>query len=75
MKRVFVYDDGERLFSKLFLNNIYGKFGTNPKRVSSRYELVDGIVHRSENVETTCDSVILPADSVIFEVESCSLKK
>lgn len=53
-------DDGERLFSKLFLNNIYGKFGTNPKRVSSRYELVDGIVHRSENVETTCDSVYLP---------------
>lgn len=53
-------DAGERLFSKLFLNNIYGKFGTNPKRISSRYTLKDGIVCRSENIESECDSIYLP---------------
>lgn len=53
-------DEGERLFAKLFLNNIYGKFGTNPKRVSSRYVLEDGIVKHSENVTTECKPVYLP---------------
>lgn len=53
-------DDGERLFSKLFLNNIYGKFATNPKRISSRYELVEGVMHKSENVETYVKPIYLP---------------
>ena len=53
-------DEGERLFSKLFLNNIYGKFGTNPKRVSARYVLEDGIVKHSGNVESETKPIYLP---------------
>lgn len=53
-------DDGERLFSKLFLNNIYGKFGTNPCRKSNRYSLVGGYIVREETVETSTQPIYLP---------------
>lgn len=53
-------DEGERLFAKLFLNNIYGKYGTNPNRASMRYKLEDGIITRQELVEEKCDSVYIP---------------
>ena len=53
-------DNGERLFSKLFLNNIYGKFGTNPCRKSSRYGLIDGVVKKVNEVEDITDTIYLP---------------
>lgn len=53
-------DEGERLFAKLFLNNIYGKFGTSPKHLSSRFILDDGIVKRSEVIEEILPPVYLP---------------
>lgn len=53
-------DAGERLFAKLFLNNLYGKYGTNPERASLRYKLEDGIIVRSETVEEETESVYIP---------------
>lgn len=53
-------DEGERLFAKLFLNNIYGKFGTSPKHKSARYLLIDGILKRNEVVEEEFPPVYLP---------------
>lgn len=53
-------DAGERLFSKLFLNNLYGKFGTNPKRVNLRYKLDDGVITRSETVEDETQPLYIP---------------
>lgn len=53
-------DEGERLFAKLFLNNIYGKFATNPKRYSTIFGLENGVVKRVDTMETECESIYLP---------------
>lgn len=66
-------DPGLRLFAKLFLNNLYGKYGTNPKRVSLRYQLTDGIITRSENVEEECESVYIPVAIFTTSYARCYL--
>lgn len=53
-------DKGERAFSKLFINNIYGKFGTSPQRNSLRYELQSGVVKRCDCVKEEVSTIYLP---------------
>lgn len=53
-------DEGERMFAKLFMNNIYGKFGTSPQQISARYELDDGLVKRCSVVKEQSPTVYLP---------------
>ena len=54
------HDKGERAFAKLFLNNIYGKFGTNPHRKSGRFGLINGVVKKVETIDEDVDTVYLP---------------
>ena len=53
-------DLGEREFAKLFMNNIYGKFGTNPTRRSARLKLEKGIIRVDHYEITTIDTIYLP---------------
>lgn len=54
-------DKGEKAYAKLFLNNLYGKFGTNPLRKSARICLdEDGILSTEKYVEETTDTIYIP---------------
>ena len=51
----------QRQFAKLDANNIYGKFGTNPRAESVEPYLVDGVVHyRKSDIESTPQKYYLP---------------
>ena len=42
-------EGGKRQIAKLFLNSLYGKFATNPVRVSKKLKFKDGIVHKEND--------------------------
>lgn len=68
-------DAGEKLFAKLFINNLYGKYGTSPKRVSIRYKLENGIIAREETVEEEIESVYIPVAIFTTSYGRCEIIK
>lgn len=51
---------GERLLAKYNLNNLYGKFGTNPNMQSKTAELIDNKVKLTANEPETANPVYIP---------------
>lgn len=51
---------GERQIAKLFSNNLYGKFGTNPDATSKIPELVDGVLRLETGKQELRDPVYIP---------------
>ena len=60
-------DDNASMYiiAKLMLNNLYGKFATNPHIVSKYPEITDGVVHYKRLPEEIRDSVYVPVASFI----------
>lgn len=58
--KIATEDAGEREWSKLYNNNLYGKFGTNPHRNSIMLGLKNGIVAPIETIPTEAEPVYLP---------------
>lgn len=56
---------GQRQIAKLFLNNLYGKFGTNPTKLRSILKFDDNKISTDKVVKTTDDAGFVPIAAAV----------
>ena len=65
MKVKTTTDGGQKAIAKLFLNSLYGKFGTNPDKTGKVPELVDNVVRLKTGPENIGEPIYVPMAAFI----------